>query len=197
MPASCRPDGTVVIEFGDDGQRFDFHGLNPEVAKEIGATVVSGLSDTLFSTDPEMQQALRARHEQIGARVSALAPKTSVTIKHCQYLGGVSGTKTVPGSRGLLEFSPAAIKFMMWRVEGFVFDNAQRSSVAVYGAQEMQRLTATRMIGLGLFSLAAPKRRVNSYIVVTLTNGETAVFEVKNASAMGLQTRLSPWLAGH
>ena len=55
------------------------------------------------------------------------------------------------------------------------------------------------MATLGVFSLAAPKkvRRSTSYITLSLANGETGFFEVKNTDPMQLRARLSPWLAEH
>jgi Uncharacterised protein family UPF0547 len=197
MPRSCRPDGTVVIEFPDE--RDDFHGMNPEVAKEIAATVVPSLAERLFADDLAAQQRLRERQEMILARSVATAPKTVVKVGGCKYLGGISGLGTTV-QRGSLVFSPNAIEYKVWGSTHLTLSRPKAGAVGIQGAEQLQqRLAATRMIGLGVLSLAAPKttRRATSYVTLAVENGEVGIFEVKETAPMALQARLSPWLAEH
>jgi len=195
-PANCRPDGTVVIHF--EHQRFDFHGLNPEVAKEIGATVVPALIDQLFEGDPDMQQRLRERQQTIAERLPALALKASATVKGCKYLGGMSGLR---GPRNVtLVFEPAKIIVRELGKPIFTISKPRRGGVTIQGAEQLQqRLSATRLATLGVFALAAPKRTRTaiSYITLAVAGGENGIFEVKDTDPMRLQARLSPWLAEH
>jgi hypothetical protein len=165
-------DTGVTVEFGDG--LWSFNQLHPETAKEIGATIVSGLIDKLFPNEPEMQKSLRARHDQISARVSALAPETSTTIKGCRYRGGLS--EIGPSVRGCtLVFGPQAIEVTAWGVT---------------------YLTITQPSSAGV-SLAAGRRKGSSVIGLTVATGETGVFEIKTSSVAELQALLASWVAEH
>ena len=87
-----------------------------------------------------------------------------------------------------------------WGRVVFTLSDPKRDGVAIEGHEQLQqRLSVTRMATLGVFSLAAPKkvRRSTSYITLSLANGETGFFEVKNTDPMQLRARSSPWLAEH
>jgi hypothetical protein len=58
-----RPDGTICIEIAE--KNLEFHGMNPEVVKEIAATVIPDFAASLFSSDQEARARLRDRHEKI------------------------------------------------------------------------------------------------------------------------------------
>lgn len=198
-PASCHPDGTIVIEFADE--RDDFHGLNPDIAREIGATIVPDLIDQLFDGDPDMQQRLRERQQKIADRLPALAAKpatASATVRGCRYLGGLSQLRD--GRNVTLVFRPDAITVREMMNTIFTISQPQRTAVAIQGAEQLQqRLSATRLATLGVLAIAAPKRTRTavSYITLTVSSGETGIFEIKDTDPMRLQARLSPWLAEH
>ena len=111
------------------------------------------------------------------------APKTSVTLKHCQSLTNVGG-RVATGS-GSLVFSPASIKYVQWRMTTFNFEKTQWSRIVACTAQELLALVQFSSI---------PKRSATSYVVVFLNSGEAAVFAVKHASLAELQNVLTPWL---
>ena len=88
---------------------MQYRGFHPEVAKEIAATIVPGLIDKLCEGDPEMATTLRSRHERVAQRAAALAPKLSVTVKGCKYLGGI-GALPRSGAPVNIAFNPCDIQ---------------------------------------------------------------------------------------
>jgi len=191
-------DQVVDVELG--GGLWRFQRLHPDVAKEIAATIVPGLIEKLFTDDEQMQTKLRSRHDSVVKRAPALAPKLSVTVKGCRYLGGISAL----GSGGTpfvsIAFTPRDIQVKALGRTAFTISEPKSTGVAIEGHEQLQqRLSVTRMATLGVFSLAAPKkiRRATSYITLSLASGETGIFEVKDTDPMKLRARMSPWLAEH
>jgi hypothetical protein len=190
--------GDVRIEFV--GEFCEFRGLHAVTAKEVAATVAPGLIDKLFPDDAEMRQRLRDRHEKIAGRAAASAPKASVKVKGCKYLGGVASMGSKEISSVSLNFEPQKIEIKSWGQTLFTISEPKGHGVVIEGREEtQQRLTATRMLALGVFSLAAPKgrRHATSYITLAIAGGEVGIFEVKDTDPMKLRARLSPWLAEH
>lgn len=191
-------DQVVDIELG--GGLWRFQRLHPEIAKEVAATIVPGLAEKLFADDAEMQTVLRARHERVVQRVPALAPKVSVTVKGCKYLGGISAMGSGGAPWVSIQFNPHEIQIMVLGRTAFTISEPKSAGVTIEGHEQLQqRLSVTRMATLGVFSLAAPKkaRRATSYLTLDLADGETGIFEVKDTDPMKLRGRLSPWLAEH
>lgn len=195
--------GVVAIEFGDG--LWQFSQLHPATAKEIGASVAPGLIDKLFPADTEMQQRLYERHARIVGRAPALAPKVSATVKGCtvkgcKYLGGITSLGSMEISSVSLHFEPREIEIRTLRRTLCTVSEPKSDGVVIAGHEEMQqRLTATRILTLGVFSLAAPKgrRHATSYITLAIAGGEHGIFEVKDTDPVKLRARLSPWLAEH
>lgn len=187
----------VDVEVG--GGLWRFQGLHPDIAREIGATVVPGLAEKLFANDSDMQDQLRLRHERI-ARAPSLAPRVSVTVKHCKYLGGISALGSASSLPWNIQFNPRDIQLRSVGQTRFTISEPKSGGVAVEGHEQLQqRLSATRVAALGIFALAAPKkmRRATSYITLSVVGGETGIFEVRDAEPMKVRASLSPWLAEH
>lgn len=200
--ATVWDNGTVRIDFAD--AMLTFVGLDATLAREIGGTVAPSLAERFFADDSVMMDRLRTRQAKIAERASATAPPAptaTAVVKGCKYLGGFSQLR--PGGRFVrfsIHFRPNEIVVQTMGKPAFRVSQPKTCGVSIEGREELQqRLTATRMVGLGVFSLAAPKRskRATSYITIGLTNGETGIFEVENADPMKLRARLSPWLAEH
>jgi hypothetical protein len=68
------------------------------------------------------------------------------------------------------------------------------ASFEVDGADTIQsRITATRIVALGVFALAAKKKTGSSFLTISLVNGESLLFEVPKISAPELRSRLQPY----
>lgn len=63
-------------------------------------------------------------------------------------------------------------------------------SVEIEGPDEVQkRVTATRLIGLGVFAFAAKKKQKHAYVTVTSDDGE-AIFETDKHTPKDLRAKL-------
>lgn len=70
-------------------------------------------------------------------------------------------------------------------------------SLEVDGPTEVQkRVTVPRVLALGLFALAVPKRERLAYLVATLSDGEV-ILEVRSMDAMELRAFIQPFNANH
>lgn len=101
---------------------------------------------------------------------------------HPTYLGGMPDFK---GRDGKLEVYENQIEF----IDGFHKDRTftiKSSDIASYhieGKEEIEhRLTATRMVTLGIFSLAAKKKEVTreQYLTLVLQDGRNIIFSHSN-----------------
>jgi hypothetical protein len=74
-----RPDGTISIDIS--GVTLEFHGMNPEVVKEIAATVMPDFAASLFTSDQEAQARLRDRHDKIAFVQPALPARKAARLE--------------------------------------------------------------------------------------------------------------------
>lgn len=105
-----------------------------------------------------------------------------ITTLHPRYLGGVPDFKAADGK---LEVYENCVEFIDgWHKDKtFSFNADELASYAIEGKEEInRRLTATRMVTLGIFSLAAKKKEVTreQYLTLVLTNGTNVIFSHSN-----------------
>ena len=101
---------------------------------------------------------------------------------HLTYLGGLSDFKRCDGK---LEVYEKCLEFAdNWHKDRtFVLKPTELSSYAIEGKEDIhRRLTATRMVTLGIFSLAAQKKQVEreQYLTLVLTDGRNVIFSHSN-----------------
>jgi hypothetical protein len=71
------------------------------------------------------------------------------------------------------------------------------SWLSVEGPEQLQgRITATRLVALGVFALAAKKTTKQAYLVAYLTTGDQVVFEFDETPVL-VRQKFGPWLATH
>ena len=101
---------------------------------------------------------------------------------HPTYLGGVPDFK---GRDGKLEVYEKQLIFTdsFHKDRTFTIEAAELTSYYVEGKEEIEhRLTATRMVALGIFSLAAKKKEVTreQYLTLVLNDGRNIIFSHSN-----------------
>lgn len=113
------------------------------------------------------------------------------TIVQAKYLGGhPSHPKGQPVS---LQLDDDGVRAKVVRTV-LVFPWDEVTSIEVEGPEGVEkRVTATRLLTLGVFAFAAKKKSKLSYVVVGTAEGE-AIFEVAKHTPMEMRAKLS-WTA--
>lgn len=80
------------------------------------------------------------------------------------------------------------------RNNDFVIPASQIKHVEISGQQQMKsRITATRILALGVFSLAAPKRTTEkeAYVLFELVDGRSVLFQTTTSTPFDMQRKLA------
>lgn len=118
-------------------------------------------------------------------------PEEKLCLLLAEYLGGYEDAK---GGVGSLVFYEDRIEFSRILSTHFTIDNEQVKAIAIEGKDEIgRRVTATRLIALGVFSLAFQKktREKQSYLTLELVDGQEVIFFMNNIAPMELKAKLS------
>ncbi len=187
-PTSCR----VTIGDAEDTEhrgRFDL----PE-------TAASKVLDAL-AVQVESVSAIEERQRQIGSGSWWLAPAAfkglgltqSFAATESAYLGGWSGqAKTYPGKSKVIKLDKAGVSLCGIKTI-FTIPWEQVQDIDVEGPEAAsKRITATRMVTMGVFALAAQKKSKSAVMIVKLRSGEEAVFQTQKFAAGELRGKLAP-----
>lgn len=79
--------------------------------------------------------------------------------------------------------------------EMFAVPWSQIAGLEVEGSGQASRVTATRLVTLGVFALAAKKKHKSAYLTVSLVGGGDVVFEIDKLTGPELRGRLAPAFA--
>ncbi len=120
---------------------------------------------------------------------------SKLTTGEARYLGGWSAqTKTYAPKKGN--------KFLVVDQRGVSFDGlktiftipwSEIVGLDIEGPESAaRRITATRMLTLGVFSLAAQKKEKLAVMIVRLRSGEEAIFDTAKLTAPELKGKLTP-----
>ena len=113
-------------------------------------------------------------------------------LSSTEYLGGWSGHPKKHGNTNMLLFRKDGIAYRGFR-DIFVIPWGQITSIEIEGPDSpSSRITATRLVTLGVFALAAKKKSSSAAVVVEVDAGETAIFHSDKVSAGEVRTKLLP-----
>ncbi len=120
----------------------------------------------------------------------------TLRVPETHYLGGWQGhEKTYTGKMSdsnSVVVNKAGINYSKFKTV-FTIPWEDIVGLEVEGPDQAQRrLTATRMVGLGVFALAAPKKSKIAILLVSLRNGDVAVFQTEKMTALELKGKLTP-----
>lgn len=114
-----------------------------------------------------------------------------VQFNHVGYLGGFPDRPEAK-SNGVLVVDGDGLHMRGIR-ELFVIPWSAVVHVAVEGAEEAsRRVTAGRVMAMGIFALAAKKKTGTTYLGVQ-TEGYTAGFEMEGTGAGEVRAKIAPW----
>jgi hypothetical protein len=75
----------------------------------------------------------------------------------------------------------------------FTIPWSEIAGLDIEGPEEAsKRITATRILSMGVFALAAKKKSKTAILIVTTTDGEQAVFQTEKLTALELRAKLTP-----
>lgn len=120
----------------------------------------------------------------------------TLRVPETHYLGGWQGhDKTYAGKMSdsnSVVIDKAGVRYVKFKTV-FTIPWQDITSLEVDGPDQAQRrLTATRMVGLGVFALAAPKKNKIAMLLVSTRNGDVAVFQTEKMTALELKGKLTP-----
>lgn len=174
--------GEGVCEFtlpGTDAETFaaDFARLR-ESAVAAQATVAKRDADGTWWTDPNA--------------FKGLGFLGSLTVGGCAYMGGYSAHPTKHGDTHNLAVGANGLAYRGF-TEIFRIPWSEVADLTVEGPdQAAKRITATRLVTLGVFALAAKKKSKSAVLIVDLQSGEQAVFHTEKLTAPELKGKLAP-----
>jgi hypothetical protein len=109
--------------------------------------------------------------------IQAVEPTQSLTV---HFLGGHPEIKP---NYGKLDFYLDKIVFIRRKKILLTLPSGKIASYTVEGKEDIsRRITATRMVTLGIFALATPKKNVKreQYLTIVLKDGNQLIFEHTN-----------------
>jgi hypothetical protein len=110
-------------------------------------------------------------------------------VLQADYLGGYNDREE---AKGILIFCQNLVEFK-GRVS-FIISAAEMADIAIEGKAEVsRRVTATRLLALGIFAFAFKKKNEEkeSYITLILADGQEAIFYVKDKAPLELRGKLA------
>jgi hypothetical protein len=115
-------------------------------------------------------------------------------VTHSKYLGGWSShPDTKAGSVIAIDQSGVGMRALK---PTFTIPWDQIVEMAVEGPETAaKRVTATRVLALGVFALAAKKKSKMAVLSVTLLSGEEALFQTEQVTSLELQGKLASILS--
>jgi hypothetical protein len=121
-----------------------------------------------------------------------------LTIGKCAYLGGWTEHPKAHGNEktaNSLLVGPTGLRYRAITTL-FAIPWEQVTGIEVEGPEQAsKRITATRLLTIGVFALAAQKKTKAAVITVTTTDGGEAVFQTHDWLALDLRAKLTPVLS--
>lgn len=116
----------------------------------------------------------------------------SLNINGCAYMGGYSAHPKTHGTTNILAVGANGLAYRGLN-EIFRISWSEVAGLTVDGPdQASKRITATRLVGMGVFALAAKKTSKSAVLIVDLRSGEQAVFHSEKVTAPELKAKLAP-----
>lgn len=202
------PAGIGMVEVGPkENYQFEYN-WSQIAAVRIGLHLTSACIE-IVSVDGESQRCI-GRTTEIAKAIAERSPSAIPTVApgeswwHAQvfpwpraltlsYLGGMGGSE----APGLLTFGVDGLGFTpRLQPKGMLLPWEVIDGITAEGPMEAQkRVTATRMLAVGLYAFAWKKNEAASYLTVSTTSGDQVMFETALHLAK-LQEHLRP-IAGH
>jgi hypothetical protein len=166
----------IVVDWDALGEQGLLPDHSPRKAKEIESPLTAELSPNMAdNVDPRV----------VEARKRLYNPKTYGRFLESLSWSGVTclgGHPTYSGrSSGSLSMDTQGVHFSVFK-ERIQIPWREVAELVVEGPDQAQgRITATRMLTLGVFALAAKKQQKLSYLTVITTSGDNVMFEIESA----------------
>lgn len=112
-----------------------------------------------------------------------------ISFTHAKYLGGIPGTKESSGALfvnsetigvGILKPKNGVVKWS--EVAGISFDS-----------ETIRKSRVGKAMLVGVFALAAKKTQDDAVVVVSLKDGNTALYEIKGARGVSVRAKMQPF----
>lgn len=125
---------------------------------------------------------------------SSLGRAGKLMVTHSKYLGGWSGhPDTKAGSVIAIDQLGVGMRALK---PVFTIPWDQIAEMEVYGPETAsKRVTAMRVVALGVFALAAKKKEKAAVLSVTTTTGEEALFQTASMTSLELHGKLASILS--
>lgn len=143
----------------------------------------------------EVKRAAKLQNRK--ALADARGPQLKKWPFSIDYLGGLDQFKKATGN---LEFYQNRTVFhaTFGKNKSFYINNNNIIDISIEGSQQVsRRVTATRLLTIGIFALAAQKKKVEkeSFLTLILNNGQEVIFHKKGKSPTELKSKLAPVLS--
>lgn len=194
LDASPLPAGGCHVSVSDNqsGERFCEFTL-PNTDAEGFAADLARLRE-----NAAVSQEMAAKRDADGSWWTApdafkgLGWRGSVAIAGCAYMGGYSRHPKKHGDTNNLAIGPGGVAYRGFK-EIFSIPWSEIAGLTVEGPEQAaKRITATRLVTLGVFALAAKKVSKSAVLIVDLHSGEQVVFHTEKLTAAELKGKLAP-----
>ena len=116
----------------------------------------------------------------------------SLNINGCAYMGGYSSHPKTHGNTNILAVGANGLAYRGLK-EIFRIPWSQVADLTVDGPEQASnRITATRLLTMGVFAVAAKKTSKSAVLIIDLHSGEQAVFHTEKLTAPELKAKLAP-----
>jgi hypothetical protein len=123
--------------------------------------------------------------------------KRATTLVNVEYMGGYKDKKKAVGNLSFYE-KQTEFRVALRAKSSFTIPNTDIVDIAIEGKDEVsRRITATRLVAVGIFAVALPKKSKNkdAFVTIVLTDDQEAVFQVNKKSPMEVKAKLSQAVA--
>lgn len=116
-------------------------------------------------------------------------------LVNAEYLGGYDKYRKTLGN---LTFFDKQLKFHAPLSAKFVIPNEQIANIAIEGSNTVsKRVTATRLLAVGIFAFAIKKKDNESYLTIELKDGQEVIFKIKSLAPAELKAKLNKVLVNY
>lgn len=110
-----------------------------------------------------------------------------------EYIGGYDDSRK---STGMLSFYESYVKYTVLLRNNIEILFNDIKTISVESPEDTsKRVTATRLIAIGIFAFAFKKKVKESYVVFELKDGREVIFHINGLSTMDVRAKLSTTIA--
>jgi hypothetical protein len=155
---------------------------------------LDNIKDVGDKANKAVAQAHQEHKQKVADQKDAKGKKIEVLV-NAEYLGGYDKYRKTLGN---LTFFDKQVKFHAVLNAKFTIPNEQIANVAIEGSNmASKRVTATRLLAIGIFAFAVKKNDNESYLTFELKDGQEVIFKIKSLSPAELKAKLNKVLVNY